>query len=117
MLRSLVGSEMCIRDRYQRRVRGVTSATMVYVTGGRVGEGPHRPPLIEMPVRLFWWLVNFVTLFFASLVPGSDKKPTRPGRANTTRRPGGDGPGGPGRRLGQGPGADYSSMPMSGGGG
>eukprot|EP00658_Telonema_sp_P-2_P056590 TRINITY_DN4504_c0_g1_i2.p2 TRINITY_DN4504_c0_g1~~TRINITY_DN4504_c0_g1_i2.p2 ORF type:complete len:106 (-),score=10.54 TRINITY_DN4504_c0_g1_i2:352-669(-) len=53
MLRSLVGSEMCIRDRYQRRVRGVTSATMVYVTGGRVGEGPHRPPLIEMPVRLF----------------------------------------------------------------
>eukprot|EP00658_Telonema_sp_P-2_P041616 TRINITY_DN2978_c0_g1_i21.p1 TRINITY_DN2978_c0_g1~~TRINITY_DN2978_c0_g1_i21.p1 ORF type:complete len:199 (-),score=71.49 TRINITY_DN2978_c0_g1_i21:670-1221(-) len=27
MLRSLVGSEMCIRDRYQRRVRGLTVAT------------------------------------------------------------------------------------------
>eukprot|EP00658_Telonema_sp_P-2_P080342 TRINITY_DN797_c0_g1_i5.p1 TRINITY_DN797_c0_g1~~TRINITY_DN797_c0_g1_i5.p1 ORF type:complete len:138 (+),score=48.40 TRINITY_DN797_c0_g1_i5:130-543(+) len=26
MLRSLVGSEMCIRDRYQRRVRGLTLA-------------------------------------------------------------------------------------------
>eukprot|EP00658_Telonema_sp_P-2_P054425 TRINITY_DN432_c0_g2_i3.p2 TRINITY_DN432_c0_g2~~TRINITY_DN432_c0_g2_i3.p2 ORF type:complete len:148 (+),score=74.62 TRINITY_DN432_c0_g2_i3:146-589(+) len=26
MLRSLVGSEMCIRDRYQRRVRGTTTA-------------------------------------------------------------------------------------------
>eukprot|EP00658_Telonema_sp_P-2_P030520 TRINITY_DN2301_c0_g1_i2.p2 TRINITY_DN2301_c0_g1~~TRINITY_DN2301_c0_g1_i2.p2 ORF type:complete len:116 (-),score=53.91 TRINITY_DN2301_c0_g1_i2:170-472(-) len=25
MLRSLVGSEMCIRDRYQRRVRGTSS--------------------------------------------------------------------------------------------
>eukprot|EP00658_Telonema_sp_P-2_P056275 TRINITY_DN44745_c0_g1_i1.p2 TRINITY_DN44745_c0_g1~~TRINITY_DN44745_c0_g1_i1.p2 ORF type:complete len:126 (+),score=30.19 TRINITY_DN44745_c0_g1_i1:137-514(+) len=25
MLRSLVGSEMCIRDRYQRRVRGVSA--------------------------------------------------------------------------------------------
>eukprot|EP00658_Telonema_sp_P-2_P051031 TRINITY_DN3904_c0_g2_i14.p1 TRINITY_DN3904_c0_g2~~TRINITY_DN3904_c0_g2_i14.p1 ORF type:complete len:215 (-),score=73.22 TRINITY_DN3904_c0_g2_i14:126-725(-) len=28
MLRSLVGSEMCIRDRYQRRVRGFRSETM-----------------------------------------------------------------------------------------
>eukprot|EP00658_Telonema_sp_P-2_P008582 TRINITY_DN13242_c0_g1_i1.p1 TRINITY_DN13242_c0_g1~~TRINITY_DN13242_c0_g1_i1.p1 ORF type:complete len:300 (+),score=101.44 TRINITY_DN13242_c0_g1_i1:135-902(+) len=28
MLRSLVGSEMCIRDRYQRRVRGRTSGSM-----------------------------------------------------------------------------------------
>eukprot|EP00658_Telonema_sp_P-2_P006033 TRINITY_DN12294_c0_g1_i1.p1 TRINITY_DN12294_c0_g1~~TRINITY_DN12294_c0_g1_i1.p1 ORF type:complete len:162 (-),score=28.02 TRINITY_DN12294_c0_g1_i1:252-737(-) len=28
MLRSLVGSEMCIRDRYQRRVRGVLTLTM-----------------------------------------------------------------------------------------
>eukprot|EP00658_Telonema_sp_P-2_P023286 TRINITY_DN19321_c0_g1_i2.p1 TRINITY_DN19321_c0_g1~~TRINITY_DN19321_c0_g1_i2.p1 ORF type:complete len:569 (-),score=186.04 TRINITY_DN19321_c0_g1_i2:141-1847(-) len=28
MLRSLVGSEMCIRDRYQRRVRGATSPAM-----------------------------------------------------------------------------------------
>eukprot|EP00658_Telonema_sp_P-2_P083111 TRINITY_DN8915_c0_g1_i3.p3 TRINITY_DN8915_c0_g1~~TRINITY_DN8915_c0_g1_i3.p3 ORF type:complete len:121 (-),score=40.76 TRINITY_DN8915_c0_g1_i3:464-826(-) len=28
MLRSLVGSEMCIRDRYQRRVRGVGTSTM-----------------------------------------------------------------------------------------
>eukprot|EP00658_Telonema_sp_P-2_P024864 TRINITY_DN20002_c0_g1_i2.p2 TRINITY_DN20002_c0_g1~~TRINITY_DN20002_c0_g1_i2.p2 ORF type:complete len:243 (-),score=57.82 TRINITY_DN20002_c0_g1_i2:38-682(-) len=28
MLRSLVGSEMCIRDRYQRRVRGVPSIAM-----------------------------------------------------------------------------------------
>eukprot|EP00658_Telonema_sp_P-2_P036260 TRINITY_DN26269_c0_g1_i2.p1 TRINITY_DN26269_c0_g1~~TRINITY_DN26269_c0_g1_i2.p1 ORF type:complete len:428 (-),score=78.06 TRINITY_DN26269_c0_g1_i2:377-1660(-) len=29
MLRSLVGSEMCIRDRYQRRVRGLTLADML----------------------------------------------------------------------------------------
>eukprot|EP00658_Telonema_sp_P-2_P084866 TRINITY_DN9541_c0_g1_i4.p1 TRINITY_DN9541_c0_g1~~TRINITY_DN9541_c0_g1_i4.p1 ORF type:complete len:213 (+),score=65.89 TRINITY_DN9541_c0_g1_i4:163-801(+) len=29
MLRSLVGSEMCIRDRYQRRVRGPSIAKMV----------------------------------------------------------------------------------------
>eukprot|EP00658_Telonema_sp_P-2_P013168 TRINITY_DN14993_c0_g2_i3.p1 TRINITY_DN14993_c0_g2~~TRINITY_DN14993_c0_g2_i3.p1 ORF type:complete len:237 (-),score=72.13 TRINITY_DN14993_c0_g2_i3:59-724(-) len=29
MLRSLVGSEMCIRDRYQRRVRGIAIANMV----------------------------------------------------------------------------------------
>eukprot|EP00658_Telonema_sp_P-2_P079321 TRINITY_DN762_c0_g1_i1.p1 TRINITY_DN762_c0_g1~~TRINITY_DN762_c0_g1_i1.p1 ORF type:complete len:755 (-),score=142.77 TRINITY_DN762_c0_g1_i1:79-2343(-) len=29
MLRSLVGSEMCIRDRYQRRVRGSASSTML----------------------------------------------------------------------------------------
>eukprot|EP00658_Telonema_sp_P-2_P004396 TRINITY_DN11645_c0_g1_i15.p1 TRINITY_DN11645_c0_g1~~TRINITY_DN11645_c0_g1_i15.p1 ORF type:complete len:585 (+),score=135.33 TRINITY_DN11645_c0_g1_i15:101-1855(+) len=29
MLRSLVGSEMCIRDRYQRRVRGTAGTTMV----------------------------------------------------------------------------------------
>eukprot|EP00658_Telonema_sp_P-2_P074436 TRINITY_DN6365_c0_g1_i1.p2 TRINITY_DN6365_c0_g1~~TRINITY_DN6365_c0_g1_i1.p2 ORF type:complete len:168 (+),score=58.06 TRINITY_DN6365_c0_g1_i1:70-573(+) len=28
MLRSLVGSEMCIRDRYQRRVRGFSSIAM-----------------------------------------------------------------------------------------
>eukprot|EP00658_Telonema_sp_P-2_P064200 TRINITY_DN530_c0_g2_i1.p1 TRINITY_DN530_c0_g2~~TRINITY_DN530_c0_g2_i1.p1 ORF type:complete len:437 (-),score=170.09 TRINITY_DN530_c0_g2_i1:331-1596(-) len=28
MLRSLVGSEMCIRDRYQRRVRGIPGCTM-----------------------------------------------------------------------------------------
>eukprot|EP00658_Telonema_sp_P-2_P043668 TRINITY_DN3157_c0_g2_i1.p1 TRINITY_DN3157_c0_g2~~TRINITY_DN3157_c0_g2_i1.p1 ORF type:complete len:458 (-),score=147.91 TRINITY_DN3157_c0_g2_i1:273-1646(-) len=28
MLRSLVGSEMCIRDRYQRRVRGAQTSTM-----------------------------------------------------------------------------------------
>eukprot|EP00658_Telonema_sp_P-2_P070979 TRINITY_DN60326_c0_g1_i1.p2 TRINITY_DN60326_c0_g1~~TRINITY_DN60326_c0_g1_i1.p2 ORF type:complete len:281 (-),score=90.20 TRINITY_DN60326_c0_g1_i1:374-1216(-) len=28
MLRSLVGSEMCIRDRYQRRVRGLATRTM-----------------------------------------------------------------------------------------
>eukprot|EP00658_Telonema_sp_P-2_P082060 TRINITY_DN8582_c0_g2_i1.p1 TRINITY_DN8582_c0_g2~~TRINITY_DN8582_c0_g2_i1.p1 ORF type:complete len:270 (+),score=93.98 TRINITY_DN8582_c0_g2_i1:65-874(+) len=28
MLRSLVGSEMCIRDRYQRRVRGICSFSM-----------------------------------------------------------------------------------------
>eukprot|EP00658_Telonema_sp_P-2_P039259 TRINITY_DN28086_c0_g1_i8.p1 TRINITY_DN28086_c0_g1~~TRINITY_DN28086_c0_g1_i8.p1 ORF type:complete len:375 (+),score=134.59 TRINITY_DN28086_c0_g1_i8:53-1126(+) len=34
MLRSLVGSEMCIRDRYQRRVRGLLRANMLsrYVT-------------------------------------------------------------------------------------
>eukprot|EP00658_Telonema_sp_P-2_P084384 TRINITY_DN9357_c0_g2_i2.p1 TRINITY_DN9357_c0_g2~~TRINITY_DN9357_c0_g2_i2.p1 ORF type:complete len:170 (+),score=57.78 TRINITY_DN9357_c0_g2_i2:93-602(+) len=29
MLRSLVGSEMCIRDRYQRRVRGYWGATLM----------------------------------------------------------------------------------------
>eukprot|EP00658_Telonema_sp_P-2_P031709 TRINITY_DN2366_c0_g1_i1.p2 TRINITY_DN2366_c0_g1~~TRINITY_DN2366_c0_g1_i1.p2 ORF type:complete len:175 (-),score=35.89 TRINITY_DN2366_c0_g1_i1:308-832(-) len=29
MLRSLVGSEMCIRDRYQRRVRGPNSVSML----------------------------------------------------------------------------------------
>eukprot|EP00658_Telonema_sp_P-2_P014695 TRINITY_DN155_c0_g1_i3.p1 TRINITY_DN155_c0_g1~~TRINITY_DN155_c0_g1_i3.p1 ORF type:complete len:220 (-),score=76.60 TRINITY_DN155_c0_g1_i3:315-974(-) len=30
MLRSLVGSEMCIRDRYQRRVRGLSRANMPF---------------------------------------------------------------------------------------
>eukprot|EP00658_Telonema_sp_P-2_P077462 TRINITY_DN7009_c0_g1_i4.p1 TRINITY_DN7009_c0_g1~~TRINITY_DN7009_c0_g1_i4.p1 ORF type:complete len:143 (-),score=50.42 TRINITY_DN7009_c0_g1_i4:347-775(-) len=29
MLRSLVGSEMCIRDRYQRRVRGIAEVAMM----------------------------------------------------------------------------------------
>eukprot|EP00658_Telonema_sp_P-2_P042489 TRINITY_DN3050_c0_g1_i1.p1 TRINITY_DN3050_c0_g1~~TRINITY_DN3050_c0_g1_i1.p1 ORF type:complete len:192 (-),score=87.10 TRINITY_DN3050_c0_g1_i1:435-1010(-) len=32
MLRSLVGSEMCIRDRYQRRVRGYNSGAMEHHT-------------------------------------------------------------------------------------
>eukprot|EP00658_Telonema_sp_P-2_P004051 TRINITY_DN11516_c0_g1_i3.p1 TRINITY_DN11516_c0_g1~~TRINITY_DN11516_c0_g1_i3.p1 ORF type:complete len:255 (+),score=76.52 TRINITY_DN11516_c0_g1_i3:108-872(+) len=47
MLRSLVGSEMCIRDRYQRRVRGGISVTMKLVhselgkdTGGSVTMVP-----------------------------------------------------------------------------
>eukprot|EP00658_Telonema_sp_P-2_P071093 TRINITY_DN60412_c0_g1_i2.p1 TRINITY_DN60412_c0_g1~~TRINITY_DN60412_c0_g1_i2.p1 ORF type:complete len:151 (-),score=40.29 TRINITY_DN60412_c0_g1_i2:88-540(-) len=33
MLRSLVGSEMCIRDRYQRRVRGTENSEMVALVG------------------------------------------------------------------------------------
>eukprot|EP00658_Telonema_sp_P-2_P044287 TRINITY_DN32149_c0_g1_i1.p1 TRINITY_DN32149_c0_g1~~TRINITY_DN32149_c0_g1_i1.p1 ORF type:complete len:141 (+),score=41.78 TRINITY_DN32149_c0_g1_i1:42-425(+) len=43
MLRSLVGSEMCIRDRYQRRVRAPalviqnTSVTSLYSTGRTTG--------------------------------------------------------------------------------
>eukprot|EP00658_Telonema_sp_P-2_P028964 TRINITY_DN22092_c0_g1_i1.p1 TRINITY_DN22092_c0_g1~~TRINITY_DN22092_c0_g1_i1.p1 ORF type:complete len:258 (-),score=91.66 TRINITY_DN22092_c0_g1_i1:144-917(-) len=37
MLRSLVGSEMCIRDRYQRRVRGRNEGTMPSM------RGPNKP--------------------------------------------------------------------------
>eukprot|EP00658_Telonema_sp_P-2_P004816 TRINITY_DN11799_c0_g1_i1.p1 TRINITY_DN11799_c0_g1~~TRINITY_DN11799_c0_g1_i1.p1 ORF type:complete len:202 (-),score=34.06 TRINITY_DN11799_c0_g1_i1:427-1032(-) len=38
MLRSLVGSEMCIRDRYQRRVRDSSSAMEASVQGTRHGD-------------------------------------------------------------------------------
>eukprot|EP00658_Telonema_sp_P-2_P038870 TRINITY_DN2780_c0_g1_i1.p1 TRINITY_DN2780_c0_g1~~TRINITY_DN2780_c0_g1_i1.p1 ORF type:complete len:242 (+),score=81.97 TRINITY_DN2780_c0_g1_i1:126-851(+) len=51
MLRSLVGSEMCIRDRYQRRVRGQTTETMSFTRyGGRVityGRGERGDPDAE----------------------------------------------------------------------
>eukprot|EP00658_Telonema_sp_P-2_P072367 TRINITY_DN61505_c0_g1_i1.p2 TRINITY_DN61505_c0_g1~~TRINITY_DN61505_c0_g1_i1.p2 ORF type:complete len:252 (+),score=91.92 TRINITY_DN61505_c0_g1_i1:154-909(+) len=38
MLRSLVGSEMCIRDRYQRRVRDHSAAQVVRVTAGSMSK-------------------------------------------------------------------------------
>eukprot|EP00658_Telonema_sp_P-2_P028234 TRINITY_DN21678_c0_g1_i2.p1 TRINITY_DN21678_c0_g1~~TRINITY_DN21678_c0_g1_i2.p1 ORF type:complete len:174 (+),score=63.58 TRINITY_DN21678_c0_g1_i2:136-657(+) len=41
MLRSLVGSEMCIRDRYQRRVRGV-GWSVEMAEAARLYEGCHR---------------------------------------------------------------------------
>eukprot|EP00658_Telonema_sp_P-2_P017021 TRINITY_DN1658_c0_g1_i8.p1 TRINITY_DN1658_c0_g1~~TRINITY_DN1658_c0_g1_i8.p1 ORF type:complete len:195 (-),score=56.97 TRINITY_DN1658_c0_g1_i8:48-632(-) len=41
MLRSLVGSEMCIRDRYQRRVRGRNRARiMAALPDAYINEGP-----------------------------------------------------------------------------
>eukprot|EP00658_Telonema_sp_P-2_P064036 TRINITY_DN528_c0_g1_i25.p1 TRINITY_DN528_c0_g1~~TRINITY_DN528_c0_g1_i25.p1 ORF type:complete len:113 (-),score=28.35 TRINITY_DN528_c0_g1_i25:958-1296(-) len=48
MLRSLVGSEMCIRDRYQRRVRGGDSGTHDVVDeapGTRAVEAAANPAL------------------------------------------------------------------------
>eukprot|EP00658_Telonema_sp_P-2_P007190 TRINITY_DN1267_c0_g1_i12.p1 TRINITY_DN1267_c0_g1~~TRINITY_DN1267_c0_g1_i12.p1 ORF type:complete len:197 (-),score=99.90 TRINITY_DN1267_c0_g1_i12:297-854(-) len=42
MLRSLVGSEMCIRDRYQRRVRGLNSSTMVKKRQVQISEDDMR---------------------------------------------------------------------------
>eukprot|EP00658_Telonema_sp_P-2_P053813 TRINITY_DN424_c0_g6_i2.p1 TRINITY_DN424_c0_g6~~TRINITY_DN424_c0_g6_i2.p1 ORF type:complete len:274 (+),score=91.84 TRINITY_DN424_c0_g6_i2:45-824(+) len=39
MLRSLVGSEMCIRDRYQRRVRGTSVSAMDKIKVVIVGDG------------------------------------------------------------------------------
>eukprot|EP00658_Telonema_sp_P-2_P084691 TRINITY_DN9470_c0_g1_i3.p1 TRINITY_DN9470_c0_g1~~TRINITY_DN9470_c0_g1_i3.p1 ORF type:complete len:219 (-),score=55.45 TRINITY_DN9470_c0_g1_i3:185-841(-) len=43
MLRSLVGSEMCIRDRYQRRVRGSITIAMLH------NPRWERPPRTELP--------------------------------------------------------------------
>eukprot|EP00658_Telonema_sp_P-2_P008036 TRINITY_DN13005_c0_g2_i8.p1 TRINITY_DN13005_c0_g2~~TRINITY_DN13005_c0_g2_i8.p1 ORF type:complete len:505 (+),score=132.09 TRINITY_DN13005_c0_g2_i8:138-1517(+) len=39
MLRSLVGSEMCIRDRYQRRVRGLSFVSNALRVGGQESMG------------------------------------------------------------------------------
>eukprot|EP00658_Telonema_sp_P-2_P045850 TRINITY_DN3386_c0_g1_i4.p2 TRINITY_DN3386_c0_g1~~TRINITY_DN3386_c0_g1_i4.p2 ORF type:complete len:169 (-),score=18.43 TRINITY_DN3386_c0_g1_i4:298-804(-) len=48
MLRSLVGSEMCIRDRYQRRVRGCSLGCNVLASRNRVM--PHKPSRsVEVP--------------------------------------------------------------------
>eukprot|EP00658_Telonema_sp_P-2_P005765 TRINITY_DN12176_c0_g1_i4.p1 TRINITY_DN12176_c0_g1~~TRINITY_DN12176_c0_g1_i4.p1 ORF type:complete len:145 (+),score=64.66 TRINITY_DN12176_c0_g1_i4:118-552(+) len=48
MLRSLVGSEMCIRDRYQRRVRGVSQAVM----SGKKESVIDLSKYIDQPVRV-----------------------------------------------------------------
>eukprot|EP00658_Telonema_sp_P-2_P004871 TRINITY_DN11820_c0_g1_i2.p1 TRINITY_DN11820_c0_g1~~TRINITY_DN11820_c0_g1_i2.p1 ORF type:complete len:237 (+),score=43.66 TRINITY_DN11820_c0_g1_i2:103-813(+) len=45
MLRSLVGSEMCIRDRYQRRVRG-NSCRLMQATGSKLDLAPSQNPLV-----------------------------------------------------------------------
>eukprot|EP00658_Telonema_sp_P-2_P022953 TRINITY_DN19198_c0_g2_i1.p1 TRINITY_DN19198_c0_g2~~TRINITY_DN19198_c0_g2_i1.p1 ORF type:complete len:1328 (-),score=290.52 TRINITY_DN19198_c0_g2_i1:130-4023(-) len=45
MLRSLVGSEMCIRDRYQRRVRGWLQVAM---SGALSGAQAHSPLLSQL---------------------------------------------------------------------
>eukprot|EP00658_Telonema_sp_P-2_P010507 TRINITY_DN13960_c0_g1_i1.p1 TRINITY_DN13960_c0_g1~~TRINITY_DN13960_c0_g1_i1.p1 ORF type:complete len:268 (+),score=59.39 TRINITY_DN13960_c0_g1_i1:118-921(+) len=44
MLRSLVGSEMCIRDRYQRRVRGKTGNTITLRANSQRAESTMRAP-------------------------------------------------------------------------
>eukprot|EP00658_Telonema_sp_P-2_P078037 TRINITY_DN7217_c0_g2_i2.p1 TRINITY_DN7217_c0_g2~~TRINITY_DN7217_c0_g2_i2.p1 ORF type:complete len:248 (+),score=63.89 TRINITY_DN7217_c0_g2_i2:129-872(+) len=52
MLRSLVGSEMCIRDRYQRRVRGASvTAVMKHHTLNPEGSWPLHTQ-VPMPVRI-----------------------------------------------------------------
>eukprot|EP00658_Telonema_sp_P-2_P039712 TRINITY_DN2837_c0_g1_i7.p1 TRINITY_DN2837_c0_g1~~TRINITY_DN2837_c0_g1_i7.p1 ORF type:complete len:421 (+),score=146.89 TRINITY_DN2837_c0_g1_i7:87-1349(+) len=53
MLRSLVGSEMCIRDRYQRRVRGLHRGTMAappsYFVDHKKGEVNELRALLQNP--------------------------------------------------------------------
>eukprot|EP00658_Telonema_sp_P-2_P021010 TRINITY_DN18336_c0_g2_i5.p1 TRINITY_DN18336_c0_g2~~TRINITY_DN18336_c0_g2_i5.p1 ORF type:complete len:480 (-),score=142.36 TRINITY_DN18336_c0_g2_i5:201-1595(-) len=46
MLRSLVGSEMCIRDRYQRRVRGSKSLRGMHLSMSPTREMAHRHPAL-----------------------------------------------------------------------
>eukprot|EP00658_Telonema_sp_P-2_P060610 TRINITY_DN49484_c0_g1_i1.p1 TRINITY_DN49484_c0_g1~~TRINITY_DN49484_c0_g1_i1.p1 ORF type:complete len:458 (-),score=67.12 TRINITY_DN49484_c0_g1_i1:324-1697(-) len=62
MLRSLVGSEMCIRDRYQRRVRGGQPSTMP-ATGflGRVHPGVPAPDLpSKLPLHSPYAMRNLI---------------------------------------------------------
>ncbi|XP_074644250.1 selenoprotein K-like [Tubulanus polymorphus] len=91
---------------------------MVYVSsGGQVSES-RSPWRLSIVTELFWGCINFVLLFFQTMISPSK---TRNGDASSTdyRRPGGGGPpGGPRRRFGgvrhfdDGP----SAPPMAGGG-
>eukprot|EP00658_Telonema_sp_P-2_P071895 TRINITY_DN61108_c0_g1_i1.p1 TRINITY_DN61108_c0_g1~~TRINITY_DN61108_c0_g1_i1.p1 ORF type:complete len:169 (+),score=32.66 TRINITY_DN61108_c0_g1_i1:156-662(+) len=56
MLRSLVGSEMCIRDRYQRRVRGSRNPTMSLPRAGCSLAGLSRNlRRFELERNPLWW--------------------------------------------------------------
>eukprot|EP00658_Telonema_sp_P-2_P065806 TRINITY_DN54973_c0_g1_i1.p1 TRINITY_DN54973_c0_g1~~TRINITY_DN54973_c0_g1_i1.p1 ORF type:complete len:192 (+),score=48.97 TRINITY_DN54973_c0_g1_i1:86-661(+) len=51
MLRSLVGSEMCIRDRYQRRVRGTVDESMSHRTASRESHQLVRNPFQQVELE------------------------------------------------------------------
>eukprot|EP00658_Telonema_sp_P-2_P021688 TRINITY_DN1864_c0_g1_i14.p1 TRINITY_DN1864_c0_g1~~TRINITY_DN1864_c0_g1_i14.p1 ORF type:complete len:157 (+),score=28.86 TRINITY_DN1864_c0_g1_i14:54-524(+) len=93
MLRSLVGSEMCIRDRYQRRVRGTTRRPMGPTkrqpwptsgplggiwTGnageGRAGEGRGSRPSLNLWSPRLWmpWVLLFSGCACGAAATGPD---------------------------------------------
>ncbi|KAK3793184.1 hypothetical protein RRG08_009483 [Elysia crispata] len=92
---------------------------MPYISNGQVVES-RSPWRLSFITDLFWGIINFVVLFFQTLVdPSKNSKGNR--YTSDYRRPGsgpGGGPGGPRRRMG-GIGGDRGGPnppPMAGGG-
>eukprot|EP00658_Telonema_sp_P-2_P035976 TRINITY_DN26093_c0_g1_i1.p1 TRINITY_DN26093_c0_g1~~TRINITY_DN26093_c0_g1_i1.p1 ORF type:complete len:418 (+),score=71.80 TRINITY_DN26093_c0_g1_i1:140-1393(+) len=81
MLRSLVGSEMCIRDRYQRRVRGLFSQIMVKSRMEMVGVGSMYTVLLLLLLRrlkINWrWLVGAWHTLRVCLEQGTKRREVR----------------------------------------
>lgn len=86
---------------------------MVYLSNGQVFEG--RPWSISAIVAAFWGLINFIVLFFKTLINPNISKG---GPSYTTDYRHNGRPGEHGRRIGRvrGPGGSPSAPPMGGGG-
>lgn len=87
---------------------------MVYISGGEVQDAKSPWRLSFIP-EMFWAFINFIVLFFQTLISPSK---TKYGNSySTDYKPGGDG-GGPRRRMGgfRGGGGGPAAPPMAGGG-
>lgn len=87
---------------------------MVYISGGEVRESKSWS-FTSIP-ELFWGIINFIVLFFQTMISPSM---TKKGSTHTTDyRPDGGPQGGPRRRMGgfRGGGGAPDAPPMAGGG-